>query len=41
MDYEVMWNGLKEGLTKRSNDPGTPVNDSLTLRNLVEAHECI
>lgn len=36
MDYEVMWNGLKEGLTKRSDDPGTPVYDSLTLRNLVE-----
>lgn len=36
MDYEVMWNGLKEGLSKRSDDPKTPVYDSLTLRNLVE-----
>ncbi len=36
MDYKNIWQALKEGLTKRSQDLGTPVYDRITIRNLVE-----
>lgn len=35
MDYQVMWQALRDGLEKRTEDHGTPVYDRLTIKGIV------